>query len=183
MPIITEIFNLREYGVQVSVAPRIHPYPFHTPSLLSAFSLYHRHLHLNLRLSAFVFFVLSSSMATSLTPCFQPITIVSSATPANRISRIKPPAASASGKWWTPLFGLSSDPDYIHNPETATGESVTGSSDPDNGRSRFAPGCFTEEKAKQLRMKTSEMANFHDIMYHSAIASRLASDVSGRSNR
>ncbi|CAI9281290.1 unnamed protein product [Lactuca saligna] len=116
-------------------------------------------------------------MATPLPTCFHPITTVSS---ANRITRIKPPAASASGKWWTPLFGMPSDPDYIHNPETATDGSVTGTSDPDNGRSRFAPGCFTEEKAKQLRMKTSEMANFHDIMYHSAIASRLASDVSGR---
>nr|GEX43528.1 hypothetical protein [Tanacetum cinerariifolium] len=37
--------------------------------------------------------------------------------------------------------------------------------------------CFTEEKAKQLRMKTVEMSNFHDVMYHSAIASRLASDI------
>ncbi|KAL4583961.1 hypothetical protein LXL04_008549 [Taraxacum kok-saghyz] len=115
-------------------------------------------------------------MATPVPTCFHPITTVSSTSSANRITRIKPPAASASGKWWTPLFGLSSDPDYIQDPEPSTDGSVTGSSDPVNGRSRFAPGCFTEEKAKQLRMKTSEMANFHDIMYHSAIASRLASD-------
>ncbi|KAI3512652.1 hypothetical protein L1887_19970 [Cichorium endivia] len=44
-------------------------------------------------------------------------------------------------------------------------------------------GCFTEEKAKQLRMKTVETVNFHDMMYHSAIASRLASDVSGHYSR
>ncbi|KVI06012.1 uncharacterized protein LOC112509871 [Cynara cardunculus var. scolymus] len=115
-------------------------------------------------------------MAASLSTCFQPITTVSN----SRNSRIKRPAASASAKWWIPLFGWSSDPDYIQNP---TDGSITESSDPDNGRSRFAPGCFTEEKAKQLRMKTTEMANFHDIMYHSAIASRLASDVSDRHDR
>ncbi|KAJ6394436.1 hypothetical protein OIU77_023614 [Salix suchowensis] len=47
-------------------------------------------------------------------------------------------------------------------------------------RSRFALGSFTEEKAKQLRRKTLEGSTFHDIMYHSAIASRLALDGSGR---
>lgn len=40
--------------------------------------------------------------------------------------------------------------------------------------------CLTEEKAKQLRMKIAEASTFHEVMYHSAIASRLASDVSGR---
>lgn len=123
-------------------------------------------------------FLFSSSMATSLSTCFQPITIISSSS-TNRLSQIKPPAA-ASGKWWTPIFNLSPDPDYINNPETETNKSVTEILDLENSRSRFAPGCFTEEKAKQLRMKTVESANFHDIMYHSAIASRLASDVSGR---
>ncbi|KAD2806175.1 hypothetical protein R6Q59_028816 [Mikania micrantha] len=122
-------------------------------------------------------------MATSLSTCFQPITIISTASSGNRISRIKPPSAFSSGKWWTPIFGVSSDPDYINNPATATDGSVTENVDPDNARSRFAPGCFTEEKAKQMRMKTIETANFHDIMYHSAIASRLASDVSGRYDR
>ncbi|GKB06489.1 serine-threonine kinase receptor-associated protein-like protein, partial [Tanacetum coccineum] len=44
-------------------------------------------------------------------------------------------------------------------------------------RSRFAPGGCTEKKAKQLLIKTVEMVNFHDIMYHSAIAFQLASDL------
>ncbi|KVH98011.1 uncharacterized protein LOC112511276 [Cynara cardunculus var. scolymus] len=118
-------------------------------------------------------------MASFLTP----ITIISCASSNHRSHRKNPAiAASASGKWWTPIFGWSSDPDYIHNPTTITDGSVTESSDPDKSyqcRSRFSPGCFTEEKAKQMRMKTVETANFHDIMYHSAIASRLASDVSG----
>ncbi|VAH15117.1 unnamed protein product [Triticum turgidum subsp. durum] len=33
---------------------------------------------------------------------------------------------------------------------------------------------LTEEKARQLRARMSEMESFHDAMYHSAIASRLA---------
>ncbi|MCL7036224.1 hypothetical protein MKW94_019873 [Papaver nudicaule] len=72
---------------------------------------------------------------------------------------------AASPNWWTPIFGWKSEPDYIEN-----------SSKP-SGSGKFTPGCFTEEKAKQLRIKAMESANFHDIMYHSAIASRLASDV------
>lgn len=52
--------------------------------------------------------------------------------------------------------------------------------EPGRPRSRFALGSFTEEKAKQLRRKTLEGSTFHDIMYHSAIASRLALDGSGR---
>ncbi|KAK1422453.1 hypothetical protein QVD17_25581 [Tagetes erecta] len=120
-------------------------------------------------------------MATSLSTCFHPISFTT-----NRFNRIKPPAASSSssGKWWTPIFNLSPDPDYIHSQTTETDDSATQNLDPDNNaRSRFAPGCFTEEKAKQMRMKTIETANFHDVMYHSAIASRLASDVSGRYDR
>ncbi|KAK1436827.1 hypothetical protein QVD17_02611 [Tagetes erecta] len=119
-------------------------------------------------------------MATSFTP----ITIISPATHnhRNKTSVI----ASASGKWWSPLFGWSSDPDYIHNHNSTTDGSVTDVSDLKKGdrcKPCFTPGGFTEEKAKQLRMKTIETANFHDVMYHSAIASRLASDVSGQYDR
>jgi hypothetical protein len=35
-------------------------------------------------------------------------------------------------------------------------------------------GGLTEEKARQLRARMAEMDSFHDAMYHSAIASRLA---------
>jgi hypothetical protein len=34
---------------------------------------------------------------------------------------------------------------------------------------------LTQEKARQLRMRMMETQSFHDAMYHSAIASRLAS--------
>ncbi|XP_022777141.1 uncharacterized protein LOC111318546 [Durio zibethinus] len=95
-------------------------------------------------------------------------------------SRRKP---ASSSSWWTPLFGWSSNPDYlndgnVHNTsERKTGVSDS-ESDPGRSRSRYSLGCFTEEKAKQLRRKTMENSSFHDIMYHSAIASRLASDIS-----
>ncbi|XVF24861.1 hypothetical protein REPUB_Repub13aG0163900 [Reevesia pubescens] len=96
-------------------------------------------------------------------------------------SRKKPVSSSS---WWTPLFGLSSNPDYLndsnagHTPERKPDVSDW-DTDPSRSRSRYAPGCFTEEKAKQLRRKTMENASFHDMMYHSAIASRMASDISG----
>ncbi|XXG45641.1 hypothetical protein AAC387_Pa02g0673 [Persea americana] len=90
-------------------------------------------------------------------------------------------SASANPNWWAPIFGWSSEPDYIDGDDRSRAQI----SDPDSGRagSRFAPGCFTEEKAKELRKKTMESANFHDVMYHSAIASRLASDLPDKPSR
>ncbi|KAJ0439334.1 hypothetical protein HanHA300_Chr16g0624141 [Helianthus annuus] len=66
-------------------------------------------------------------------------------------------SASSSGKWWTPLFGWSSDLDYIHNSTTVTDGSgpVTETLDLDNYKGdecrsrsgfRFTPGGFTERK-------------------------------------
>lgn len=90
----------------------------------------------------------------------------------------------SSSSWWAPLFGLSSNPDYLNdghigvtserNPEVSESDS-----DSCRSRSKATLRCFTEEKAKQLRKKTMENASFHDMMYHSAIAARLASDTSG----
>ncbi|XP_059635051.1 uncharacterized protein LOC132277257 [Cornus florida] len=88
---------------------------------------------------------------------------------------------NSSSNWWTPLFGISSEPDYIDSKSNASAETHTKSmSDPEPkpSRSKFQPGCFTEDKAKQLRMMTTNTGSFHDIMYHSAIASRLASEFS-----
>ncbi|THG00022.1 uncharacterized protein LOC114312324 [Camellia sinensis] len=97
---------------------------------------------------------------------------------------------SASSNWWTPLFGWSSEPDYIDSADrtnadlSAMSESKTASDlDQKSVRSRFSPGCFTEEKARQLRLMTKETSSFHDVMYHSAIASRLASDFPNSSDR
>lgn len=93
----------------------------------------------------------------------------------------------SSAGWWTPLFGWSIEPDYIDPPPSSgTTESPNpdrrSAVDPRPARSRIAPGGFTEEKARQLRMMTLDTASFHDAMYHSAIASRLASDFWDRKN-
>ncbi|CAL5443182.1 unnamed protein product [Camellia sinensis] len=97
---------------------------------------------------------------------------------------------SASSNWWTPLFGWSSEPDYIDSADgtnvdlSAMSKSKTASDlDQKSVRSRFSPGCFTEKKARQLRLMTKETSSFHDVMYHSAIASRLASDFPNSSDR
>ncbi|PON84118.1 hypothetical protein TorRG33x02_201280 [Trema orientale] len=109
---------------------------------------------------------------------FRPSVIGARAVPNSNSDQARRKIASAN--WWTPLFGWSSEPDYIDTGAgTDTNELRSESKAP---RSRFAPGCFTEEKAKRLRMLTKETESFHDVMYHSAIASRLASDFNKSSD-
>ncbi|CAI9782569.1 unnamed protein product [Fraxinus pennsylvanica] len=105
-------------------------------------------------------------MASGMLP-FRPVAVVRASISAEDQ---KPEAKkTSSSHWWTPLFGLSSDPDYIQSDDKKRNPN------PIQVRSRFTPGSFTDEKAKQLRRMTSDTPSFHD-MYHSAIASRLASD-------
>ncbi|KAM0037144.1 hypothetical protein Hdeb2414_s0014g00434821 [Helianthus debilis subsp. tardiflorus] len=91
--------------------------------------------------------------------------------------------------WWTPLFGWSSEPDYINTDKNRTNNSTLSAKSSANSgsdldqrpvKSRISPVKFTDEKARKLRMLTSETESFHDAMYHSAIASRFASDFSDR---
>uniref|UniRef100_A0A0E0DMR5 Uncharacterized protein n=1 Tax=Oryza meridionalis TaxID=40149 RepID=A0A0E0DMR5_9ORYZ len=80
-------------------------------------------------------------------------------------------AAGESGKWWAPLLGWSGKADYIEAPAPATAaEEGLGS----EARRRPFVGGLTEEKARELRARMVETESFHDAMYHSAIASRLA---------
>ncbi|XP_062090661.1 uncharacterized protein LOC133796959 [Humulus lupulus] len=117
-------------------------------------------------------------MATNLLH-FRPSVIGARAFPDSNSDQSRRKTASAN--WWTPLFGWSSEPDYIdtgagtERKEKAEFRSES-TSESKTQRSRFSPGCFTEDKAKRLRMLTKESESFHDVMYHSAIASRLASD-------
>ncbi|XP_059636692.1 uncharacterized protein LOC132278811 [Cornus florida] len=122
---------------------------------------------------------------------FRPVGVQACATSSHRKTDLR--AKNSSSNFWTPLFGWSSEPDYIDSENNCNNEEVPDFTakveaksdsvvDPKHPRSRFAPGCFTEEKAKQLRMMTKDTESFHDIMYHSAIASRLASDFSNRPN-
>ncbi|CAN6358710.1 unnamed protein product [Urochloa humidicola] len=72
-----------------------------------------------------------------------------------------------SGKWWAPLLGWSGKADYIEAPAPAAKESAA-------ARGRAFVGGLTEEKARELRARMAQTESFHDAMYHSAIASRLA---------
>jgi hypothetical protein len=82
-------------------------------------------------------------------------------------------SGGGSGKWWAPLLGWSGHPDYIDAqpapPPAPKEEEERGTP----ASRRF--GVLTEEKARQLRVRTMETQSFHDAIYHSAIASRLAS--------
>uniref|UniRef100_A0A7N0T7T9 Uncharacterized protein n=1 Tax=Kalanchoe fedtschenkoi TaxID=63787 RepID=A0A7N0T7T9_KALFE len=96
--------------------------------------------------------------------------------PSSNNNRKQPSSTS----WFAPLFGWPNTPDYIESaadPQTADPEPKAAAA-----RSRFVPRGFTDEKAKQLRMMTTGRDAFHDVMYHSAIASRLASDFSIKSD-
>ncbi|CAM0957509.1 unnamed protein product [Alopecurus aequalis] len=92
---------------------------------------------------------------------------------------IRPRAASVSagagrvragqpegGKWWAPLVGWSGKADYIEPAMVVVEE--------EKAAARSFVGGLTEEKARQLRARMQETESFHDAMYHSAIASRLA---------
>ncbi|GLJ36161.1 hypothetical protein SUGI_0725510 [Cryptomeria japonica] len=94
-------------------------------------------------------------------------------------------------KWWIPIFGWSADEKWAE--ECSSSESVKSSvlqktrkiteieSKSNEGeisvrkQSKFVAVSFTQEKAKLLRKTLRSTSNFHDLMYHSAIASRLAS--------
>lgn len=123
-------------------------------------------------------------MATTSLTSFRPAPIRASTSSSSR----KPDPNSRkqnSASWWTPLFGWSSDPDYINpsSPNPNVGPDPEPETESERPRPRFSLGCFTEEKAKQLRRKTLESSTFHDAMYHSAIASRLATDLSDRASK
>ncbi|KAA0046733.1 hypothetical protein IC582_003998 [Cucumis melo] len=124
-------------------------------------------------------------MATNLLT-FTPAGIRACAASADRRSDLNRRKASSSTNWWAPVFGWSSEPDYIDSaankaePQNLAGAASKPDLETKSVRGRFSPGCFTEAKARQLRMMTTETESFHDVMYHSAIASRLASDFKSR---
>ncbi|RAL53098.1 unnamed protein product [Cuscuta campestris] len=124
-------------------------------------------------------------MATSF-QCFSATPTILAASASHDRTKSNPnhqKLAAHSPSWWTPLFGWASDPDYIQQCSNGRPETRRVPAQPEKDRvggHRFRPGCFTEEKAKELRKMTVETSTFHDVMYHSAIASRKAFDVAGR---
>ncbi|KAF7847504.1 hypothetical protein BT93_L2895 [Corymbia citriodora subsp. variegata] len=135
-------------------------------------------------------------MATGLLP-YAPLAVMATASSSSSAERKPGPAgrrtpsssssSSSNNSWLAPIFGFSSEPDYI---DSAAGGKVAyprkadlkgGSSLSTSGRPRPDPIRFTEEKARLLRLMTSDdAASLHDTMNHSAIASRLASDFGNR---
>jgi hypothetical protein len=78
-------------------------------------------------------------------------------------------AAAEGGRWWAPMLGWSGKADYLEAPAPV----VPQDEDAAAARRQFVGG-LTEEKARQLRARMAQTESFHDAMYHSAIASRLA---------
>ncbi|KAM7262314.1 hypothetical protein ACFE04_021391 [Oxalis oulophora] len=106
---------------------------------------------------------------------FNPTRIRACTTSDNNRSNSNRSNTTGSPNWWSPIFGWSNEPEYIDDePEKTEVEALT------DKKVRFVPGSFTAEKAKQLRLMTHGKENYQDVMYHSAIASRLASDFKRR---
>ena len=80
-------------------------------------------------------------------------------------------AGEGGSKWWAPLLGWSGKADYIEAPAPAADAAKEAAA---AGRGRAFVGGLTEEKARELRARMAQTESFHDAMYHSAIASRLA---------
>ncbi|XP_008792102.1 uncharacterized protein LOC103708795 [Phoenix dactylifera] len=114
-------------------------------------------------------------MAFGLVLSFRPAVTRACATPGGDRRGRGRSGGGGGGNWWAPLFGWSSEPDYIDGGEE---EGEAGEGKQRRPARRFT--AFTEEKARELRMRTLETETFHDAMYHSAIASRLASDLPPR---
>ncbi|KAJ0987937.1 hypothetical protein J5N97_006293 [Dioscorea zingiberensis] len=121
-------------------------------------------------------------MASGIVLSFRPTGIRACAVAGEERRQQRSPGRSCGGGggagWWAPLFGWTAEPDYIEDGERGAGGGEEEGSGSKPVR-RFA--AFTEEKARELRMRTRETESFHDVMYHSAIASRLATDGPRRS--
>ena len=90
--------------------------------------------------------------------------------------------------WWTPLFDIISEPepsifsDSASSLSSMEAEAVAETRndanpspnlDPNPIAARRSGVGFTAEKAQILRKELRATETFHDIMYHSALASRL----------
>ncbi|GLJ36160.1 hypothetical protein SUGI_0725500 [Cryptomeria japonica] len=98
---------------------------------------------------------------------------------------------------WLPLFGWSADGKWAEDGSSSESvepsvlqntRKITENENKSNEgqisvrrQSKFVAVSFTPEKAKLLRKTLRSTSSFHDLMYHSAIASRLASaDISSK---
>ncbi|ERM96613.1 hypothetical protein AMTRI_Chr09g16690 [Amborella trichopoda] len=74
--------------------------------------------------------------------------------------------------WWTPLFKMNWNP----SPGNSRKTEIQAPDLPENRpKGQLRRSVLTAEKAKLLRKEIRATETWHDLMYHSAIASRLAS--------
>ncbi|KAG9130492.1 hypothetical protein Leryth_025752 [Lithospermum erythrorhizon] len=96
---------------------------------------------------------MSMTISTTLS-CFRAPNILSSAAPHHRKHHQSLPKATPSPpstSWWTPLFGWPSNPNYIN-----IFKMESKNQEMDRPVSKFSLGCFTEEKAREMRKKMKE---------------------------
>ncbi|CAA7397159.1 unnamed protein product [Spirodela intermedia] len=82
------------------------------------------------------------------------------------------------GSRWIPITGAPGEPTAA---ETGTRKFAA-----EKGVRQAASGpcvAFTDEKARRLRRMTARTPTFRASMYHSAVAARLASEFSDRTDR
>ncbi|XP_072999023.1 uncharacterized protein [Typha latifolia] len=115
-------------------------------------------------------------MASAVVFSFHPPTVVRASAASGSEGHVRTHRGGGGGKWWAPIFGWPSDPHYIGG---GSGKTEEEHDEVTHRARRFS--ALTEEKARELRMRMMETETFHDAMYHSAIASRLASDHPRRS--
>lgn len=102
--------------------------------------------------------------------------------------------------WWSPLFDTISEPEpSIFSASSSSSSSLSSieaeaeaetrnaanpspNPNPNPRAARKSGVGFTAEKARLLRRELRATETFHDIMYHSAIASRLAFTDDGSSS-
>ncbi|KAG6467566.1 uncharacterized protein LOC122035934 [Zingiber officinale] len=90
---------------------------------------------------------------------------------AARASSPVPSSGDAKRRWWAPLFrSIFGDTPVSDEEPKIAGETADAATESSERRPRL-----TTEKAKMLRREMRATETFHDAMYHSAIASRLAS--------
>uniref|UniRef100_A0A5K0WUU4 Uncharacterized protein n=2 Tax=Nymphaea colorata TaxID=210225 RepID=A0A5K0WUU4_9MAGN len=77
--------------------------------------------------------------------------------------------------WWAPIFGIGRE---TTDPAPESSSKAGEKPDEAEKEERKPPGAnragLTAEKARLLRKELRSTENWHDAMYHSAIASRLA---------
>ncbi|XP_072972250.1 uncharacterized protein [Typha angustifolia] len=109
-------------------------------------------------------------MASLPSPPFLPIAVATpTAASANPRKSASPPSGSDPKRpWWGPLFRTV----FRDGSGSAKEADPAAEGDPSAAARRRAG--LTAEKARVLRRETRATATWHDAMYHSAIASRLA---------